>query len=243
MRLVLIPKGEFLMGSSASDSVADDAKPQRRVRITRPFYLGRYEVTQQEYERVMGRNPSRYKGGRNPVEGVSWFNAVRFCNKLSENERLPQYYKIHGEDVSSSGGSGYRLPTEAEWEYACRAGTTTRYCFGDSEAGLWEYAWFNDNLRKTTHPVGQNKPNAWGLYDVHGNVWEWCEDWYGADYYRDSPTDDPPGPPEGSERVFRGGSWSSDAAALCRSAFRCSLPPTLDSIGLGFRVARAPSGR
>ena len=172
MKLVLIPAGEFLMGSPEGEGYLVE-HPQHRVRITKAFYLGTCEVTQEQYERVMGSNPSCFcKNGSGkdqvsgqdtgsfPVEMVSWEDAVEFCRRLSE---LP------GE---KSAGRVYRLPTEAEWEYACRAGSSGRYGFGDQERGLGEHGWFSDNSHGKTHPVGQKKPNAWGLYDVHGNVWE-----------------------------------------------------------------------
>jgi eukaryotic-like serine/threonine-protein kinase len=142
-----------------------------------------YEVTQGEYERVMGTNPSHFKGDpRLPVETVSWQDAMTFCERLSA---LP---------AERSAGRVYRLPTEAEWEYACRAGSTTIYSFGDSEGSLGDYAWYDSNSGSKTHPVGQKRPNAWGLYDMHGNVWEWCSDWYDGSYYASSPVDDPTGP-------------------------------------------------
>ena len=158
IRLKLLPAGTFWMGEDL------DA---HKVTLTQPFYLGVYEVTQEQYERVMGKNPSNFKGPQNPVEKVSWDDAVEFCRKLSE---LPE---------EKAAGRIYRLPTEAEWEYACRAGTTTKYSFGDSESELGEYGWFDKNSDRKTHPVGQKQPNKWGLYDMHGNVWEWCSDWYG----------------------------------------------------------------
>ena len=188
MKLKLIPAGEFMMGSPESVDDADDrAKPQHKVRITKPFHLGVHEVTQAEYEKVMGKNPSNFKGARNPVEQVSWKDAVEFCKRLTAKESMT-----------------YRLPTEAEWEYAYRAGTTTRYSFGDDPASLGEYAWYGDNSEKKTHPVGEKKPNTWGLHDMHGNVWEWCADWYDRDYYADSPADDPLGPEAGLCRVRPG---------------------------------------
>jgi formylglycine-generating enzyme required for sulfatase activity len=221
LEMVLIPAGEFLMGSPDSDKNASgDEKPQHRVRITKPFYLGKYLVTQEQWEAVMGTNPSYYKGPRNPVEDVSWEDCRGFVEKLS----------------AKTGGGKFSLPTEAQWEYACRAGSTTRYCFGDEESGLGEYAWYGENSGNTTHPVGGKKPNAWGLYDVHGNVWQWCQDWYDGGYYANSPTDDPTGPSGGSFRVFRGGTWFYPAGA-CRSAYRYGGEPGLRDSGLGFRVS------
>ena len=206
MKLALIPAGEFLMGSPDSDKDAsDDEKPQHRVRITQPFYLGVYQVTQGQYRAVTGANPSHFKGSDDlPVESVSWHDAIAFCNKLSEREGLKPYYQLDA--ATRSGGEGYRLPTEAEWEYACRAGSTTRYSFGDDAASLGEYAWFNGNSGGKTHPVGQKRPNAFGLYDMHGNVWEWCWDVYAA-YNANSPGADPDGPSGASGRVIRGGCW------------------------------------
>jgi formylglycine-generating enzyme required for sulfatase activity len=203
MALVPIPAGEFRMGSPGFDPDAyDDEKPQHPVRITRPFYLGACPVTQAEYQAVMGANPSYFKEQpENPVETVSWYDAVRFCNSLSEREDLRPFFTIEGERVTVPdwGGAGYRLPTEAEWEYACRAGTPTRYSFGDDPAALGDHAWYSENSASTTHPVRQKHPNSWGLYDMHGNVWEWCWDVWDAEYYRQftggSPIDDPSGPP------------------------------------------------
>jgi formylglycine-generating enzyme required for sulfatase activity len=201
MKLVLIPAGEFMMGSEDGD---DDEKPRHRVRITRPFYLGATEVTQGQYQAVTGENPSRFKGSDDlPVETVRWNEAVAFCNKLSQKEGLKPYYQFG--DGEQSGGNGYRLPTEAEWEYACRAGSSSRYAFGDDESSLGDYAWFNGNSAAKTHPVGQKKPNAWGLFDMHGNVWEWCWDGYDEKYYSDSPSADPSGSLKASVRVFRSG--------------------------------------
>jgi formylglycine-generating enzyme required for sulfatase activity len=242
MKLVLIPAGEFLMGSPDSDKDAlDIEKPQHRVRITRPFCLGVYEVTQGQYREVTGANPSSFKGSDDlPVEQVSWNDAIAFCNKLSEREGLKAYYQFGAE--AQSGGEGYRLPTEAEWEYTCRAGSTTRYSFGDDAASLGEYAWFNANSGKMTHPVGQKRPNAFGLFDMHGNVWEWCWDGYDAACYARSPVVDPDGPPRASGRVIRGGGWGN-APRVARSAYRYRSTPGHGVNYLGFRVARVQSSR
>jgi formylglycine-generating enzyme required for sulfatase activity len=230
------------VGSPDSDKDAqDDEKPQHRVRITRPFYLGETEVTQGQYQRVMGVNPSFFRGADDlPVERVSWNDAITFCNKLSEREGLRPYY-VAGK-ASDLSADGYRLPTEAEAEYACRAGTTTRYSFGDDESMFGPYAWCNANSRNATHPVRLKKPNAWGLYDMHGNVWEWCGDAYGADYYRKSAASDPTGPPEGESRVNRGGAWSAPPLRA-RSAFRRLSKPDLHGFSMGLRVARTHSER
>ncbi len=227
MKLVLIEPGEFMMGSPHSDNDAScDEKPEHRVRITRPFYLGVFPVTQAEYERIMGTNPSRFRGDpKRPVENVSWHDTVEFCRRLSA---LPQ---------EKGSGHMYRLPTEAEWEYACRAGTTTRYYFGDDNGALSEYAWFRENSKGQTHPVGQKKPNAWGLYDMYGNVSELCADWYGDDYYGRSPSKNPIGPSSGDCRVARGASWATWGRVPC-SAFRCvGFVPDHRDDDAGFRVA------
>ena len=215
MKLVLIPPGEFMMGEGG------DA---HKVKITKPFYLGKYKVTQEEWEAVMGTgsNPSAFKGPKNPVETVMWWDCQTFLKKLTEK----------GADA----GGSYRLPTEAQWEYACRAGSTGGWCFGDSELGLDDYGWYQKNSEGKTHPVGQKKPNGWGLFDVYGNVWEWCADWYGQDYYKSSPGSDPTGPPSGSKRMFRGGGWYYPAER-CRSAGRdCDAPEDRVSC-LGFRAS------
>jgi formylglycine-generating enzyme required for sulfatase activity len=175
----------------------------------------------------MGENPSEFKGTNNPVETVSWEDAVAFCKKLSE---LPE---------EKAAGRVYRLPTEAEWEYACRAGSTTRFGFGDSDSQLGPYALFDENSARTTHPVGGKTSNAWGLYDMHGNVWEWCADW--KDDYSTSAVTDPAGPATGSHRVLRGGSWLFEAA-FCRSADRYRSAPSNRDFYLGFRVALSSSG-
>jgi formylglycine-generating enzyme required for sulfatase activity len=240
MLLVRVPAGEFDMGSPASDRDAQpNERPRHRVRITRPFYLGIYEVTQQEYQRVTGTNPSSEKlSPRQPVESVSWFDAVEFCNRLSAKENLPPYYEVAGKTVSILGGNGYRLPTEAEWEYACRAGSITKWSCGDDVQELALYAWHKGNAGSHSHEVGEKLPNAFGLYDMHGHMWEWCWDWYGEDYYKHSPADDPQGPSSGSVRVERGGDgWSYDPPFL-RSASRNHQFPSGRFRDLGFRVAR-----
>ena len=230
MKLVLIPSGQFLMGSPESErNRSSHEGPQHEVRITRPFCLGLCEVTQEEYEKVTGANPSDFKngGGRAPVEQLSWEDAQEFCKKLSA---MPEEH---------AAGRHYRLPTEAEWEYACRAGTTTRFGFGDEDGSLGEYAWYKTNADNRTHPVGEKKPNAWGLCDMHGNVWDWCADWYDEKYYSNTVTDDPTGPTSGLARVRRGGSWDHGTGS-CRSAFRGSYRPGEHYGHLGLRVALVP---
>jgi formylglycine-generating enzyme required for sulfatase activity len=227
MKLVLIPAGEFLMGSPATEEGRYSDEQQHRVRITKPYYLGATEVTQTQYEAVMRENLSDFKGPQRPVETVSWDDAASFCDRLSA---------LQAEKVA---GRTYRLPTEAEWEYASRAGSTARYAYGDDAAALGDHAWFVDNSSETTHPVGEKQPNAWGLYDMHGNVWEWCADWYGE--YTNSLVDDPTGPATGSERVHRGGCWL-DPATDCRTAYRGKVRPFIRVSDLGFRVATVPSG-
>jgi formylglycine-generating enzyme required for sulfatase activity/predicted Ser/Thr protein kinase len=218
-----LPAGTFAMGDAAGRS---DEKPHR-VTLTRPFYLGVHEVTNAQWKQVMGSVPSNWKDDDHPVEQVSWQEALEFCRKLSA---LPEERKA---------GRVYRLPTEAEWECACRAGATTRYSFGDDEKLLGDYGWFEKNSGSKTHPVGQKKPNAWGLYDMHGNVWEWCSDKFGD--YPDGAVTDPKGPSSGSGRVNRGGSWLS-SAGNCRSASRDWFNPSNRNVYLGFRLALSPSG-
>ena len=217
MPLKLLLSGNFTMG---------DGSNAHKVTLTQPFMLGVHEVTQAQYEQVMGSNPSKFRGPQNPVETVSWNDALDFCQKLSA---LPEELKA---------GRVYRLPTEAEWEYACRAGTTTKYSFGDDESQLGEYAWFVGNAGRETRPVGLKQPNAWGLYDMHGNVWEWCADWYGG--YPSGYVTDPTGPQSGSYRVIRGGSWGT---YFRPPASRDWDGPYRSYDDLGFRVACVPSGQ
>jgi formylglycine-generating enzyme required for sulfatase activity len=225
MKFVVIPAGEFMMGSPEDEPRRKDNEALHKVTLTQPFQMGMHEVTQEQYQTVMGTNPSKFKGPQNPVEQVSWNDAVEFCRKLSEQPK------------EKSAGYVYRLPTEAEWEYACRAGTTTKYSFGDSESALGDYAWYIKNAGSRTHPVGQKKPNAWGLYDMRGNVFEWCQDWLSG--YPGGKLTDPTGPSSGSDRrVARGGSWNSDDW-FCRSADRdSSTPDERNGSNLSFRVLR-----
>ncbi len=241
MKLRLVPAGAFEMGPDE----ADDEMLRHRVTISQPFYLGVYPVTQSEYMQIMKKNPSHFTGGgRLPVECVSWFDAVTFCNALSQKEKLPLFYAINGEvvNVPDWNAPGYRLPTEAEWEYACRAGTTTRYPFGDQENESDRHAWYCGNSSNETHPVGEKKPNAFGLHGMRGNVWEWCWDWYAPDYYLQSSANDPRGPEYGLRRVIRGGGWCSFAKDCC-AAYRGRFSPTFPSSDLGLRLARIPSVR
>jgi formylglycine-generating enzyme required for sulfatase activity len=242
MKLKLIPAGEFQMGSTD----VYDEEPRHLVTINRPFYLGVYPVTQREYMQVARKNPSYFSGGeRLPVEAISWYDAVAFCNALSQKEGLPPFYWIDGQTVEVPDWNelGYRLPTEAEWEYACRAGTTTRYSFGDGDRALGEYAWYYKNSKSQTHPVGEKKPNALGLYDIHGNVWEWCWDGYDPYYYQQSPADDPHGPEQAAFRVSRGGGWSGayGIPRIVGSACRARFPPEVRNGCQGFRLARVQS--
>ncbi len=242
MKLVYIPAGSFKMGSGdsaaelareydANEAFFTDEFPQHEVHISKGFWMGQTEVTQGQYKSVMNAQPwseENYvqEDANNPAVYVSWDDAVEFCRKLSEQT-----------------GETYRLPTEAEWEYACRAGTTTQFSFDDSDSSLGDYAWFTDNTtdvdEKYAHSVGQKKPNPWGLYDMHGNVWEWCKDtWH--DSYEDAPADGSAWVEKGSYRVIRGGSWF-DSAGGCRCSCRIGCDPVSRSYGLGFRVVLVPS--
>ncbi len=214
LNMVLIPAREFQMGSPESEKYHQDNALQHEVTLTKPFYMGKYEVTQEQWESVMGNNPSsRTKGAKLPVTNVSWEDCQEFIKKLNEK---------------TSGG--YRLPTEAEWEYACRAGTTTAYSYGDnltkSDANI-----DGDNIKA----VGSYRPNAFGLYDMHGNVWEWCNDWYGS--LQDGEVTDPKGAATGSSRVLRGGSFINDVSAA-RSSLRFVGTPTFRGTDLGFRLVK-----
>ena len=215
IKFALIPAGEFIMGSEEYDW----EKPVHTVTISKPFYLGVYQLTQREWKAVMGDTPSYFKGDDLPVENVLWDDVQEFIKKLNEKENTHKY----------------RLPSEAEWEYAARAGTTTRYSFGDDDSKLGEYAWYSENSGYKTHPVGKKKANPWELYDVHGNGWEWVQDeWHGS--YKGAPADGRAWEDgSGALRVVRGGSWV-DSARSCRSAFRSYYGTGARYHSLGFRL-------
>jgi formylglycine-generating enzyme required for sulfatase activity len=273
LEMMAIEQGEFTMGSPRGEAGRRADEAEHRVRITRPFYLGAYEVTQEEYEKVMKTNPSWFVaagGGKDkiagqntsrfPVERVTWYDAIEFCNRLSKLDGYEPYYTvtdvkreketIKGATVKIAGGNGYRLPTEAEWEYACRAGTTTAFHFGgETRSGLLNCkplvvaAGYGSSPKwpelARTARVGSSPPNDWQLYDMHGNVAEWCWDWYDKDYYNNSPRDDPNGPNKGDQKVLRGGSWLVTEAS-CRSASRFLHTPDESNYVGGFRIARTP---
>jgi formylglycine-generating enzyme required for sulfatase activity len=225
MEFVLVPAGSFMMGDEKGEAWE---RPVHKVTITKPFYLGKFEVTQEQWQAAMGNNPSEFKGPKNPVDSASWGDCQAFLARLNEKSR--------------SGGAKFSLPTEAQWEYACRAGTVTRFSFGDDSENLGDYAWWWKNAM-STHPVGQKKPNNWGLHDMHGNVKEWCADWFGDDYYANSPPDDPVNADSGGSRVSRGGSWlidyPDDSPDYFRCAFRDGNGPDEHLHNQGFRVATA----
>jgi sulfatase modifying factor 1 len=259
--MVQIPAGTFMMGSPKDEAERRDDEVRHEVTLSKAFWLGQTPVTQAQWQAVMGTSPSEFKGNPNrPVEQVSWYDAIEFCNQLTAmaNEadarlgltpcyRISKIERAEGGAQSGSirsaeveliaGANGYRLPTEAEWEYAYRAGTTTAYSFGDDESMLAKHAWFDENSGESTHPVATKRSNAWGLFDMHGNVDEWCWDWYGE--YPSGAVTDPQGPRSGSGRVLRGGSWLG-FSQYCRAAYRSADDPDFRYDDLGFRVARTP---
>lgn len=217
INLVKIPAGSFLMGSPLTDAGRlDFESPQRLVHVPE-FFMSQTQITQLQWSTIMGNNPSYFIGDDLPVDSVSWAQAKEFCAKLSEQS-----------------GKLYRLPTESEWEYACRGGSNTAYCFGDDESRLGDYAWYDVNSDSQTHPVGTKKPNEFGLFDMHGNVWEYCWDsWY--DNYEDAPCDGSPRTGDSPRRVARGGSWFNDCG-YCRSAVRVNFRFDAIYYDFGFRV-------
>lgn len=272
LELVLIEPGEFNMGSPNGEPGRRADELEHKVYISKPFLMGAYEVAQDEFEKTMKASPSWFakKGGgedkvrqfdtsRFPVERVTWFDAIEFCNRLSKQDGYEPYYKmtevkledgwIREAKVVMAGGNGFRLPTEAEWEYCCRAGTTTPFHYGRASTGV------ESNVKAVpptgyaapprvpdlnrTARVGSYKPNRWGLYDMHGNVAEWCWDLYDKDYYANSPKSDPQGPDKGTHRILRGGNWLISNGS-CRSASRFFHTPNEATYYGGFRVARTP---
>jgi formylglycine-generating enzyme required for sulfatase activity len=220
MELVLIPAGSFRMGGDKKLEQAEDHEtPRHIVKISKTFYMGKYEVTQSQWSEIMNNNPSEFKEDIRPVERVSWNDVQEFIQKLNNKEETNKY----------------RLPTEAEWEYAARADTKSTYCFSSDIKTLSQYAWYRKNSEGKTHPIGQLKPNAWGLYDVHGNVHEWCQDWFDRNYYSQSPSNSPLGPSSGLAKVLRGGDWGSENW-YCRCASRSLSSPDRRSNRLGFRL-------
>jgi formylglycine-generating enzyme required for sulfatase activity len=220
IRFCWCPAGSFQMGSREDAPGHLLNETQFEVTLSKGFWMQQTELTQDQYERLMGTNPAFYKGPRNPVDSVTWTEAAEFCRRLSA---LPPEKRA---------GNQFRLPTEAEWEYACRSGSTTEFCYGDDEAGLDNYGWYGRNSARSTHPVGEKLANAWGLYDMHGNVSEWCQDFYGA--YPHKATD-PRGPASGEKRTHRGGGWFF-VPMYARSAHRDAYIPSARYVGLGFRL-------
>jgi len=236
--MVWVEGGTFTMGShSSEDGRYDDEGPQHQVTV-KGFYMGKYEVTQKEWVAVMGKNPSYFRGDDNlPVEQVNWIDAVEFCNRLSQMEGLTPVYEGSGNNIGCDwNANGYRLPTEAEWEYAAKGGNldTIVYLYSGSNS-VDDVAWYNGNSRRT-HPVGTKAPNSLGLYDMSGNVYEWCWDWYGS--YSNEAQTDPRGPSTGADCVVRGGSWYLSAQDV-RSSYRGRNALTYGFNGLGFRLVRS----
>ncbi len=227
--MVVIPGGSFLMG----DEQGEDTQPPHKVTIS-SFWMEKYEVTQEQYEDLIGNNPAKFCGAKLPVEQVRWTQAARYCNARSQKENLKPCYdeKTWGCDFDAS---GYRLPTEAEWEYACRAGTTTAYSFGNDSRIMDSYACYKGNSGRKTHVGNEKKPNPWGLHNMHGNVTEWCNDWYEPKYNAVSSEKDPRGPVSGTKRVLRGGSWSNPPEK-CTSSYRYKDSPVLSDVCLGYDI-------
>jgi formylglycine-generating enzyme required for sulfatase activity len=243
--MAYIPAGTFRMGDIDEIGFSNE-RPVHDVTITRHFLMGRTEITQAQWKTVMDGNPSFFTGDSLPVEMVSWYDAVEYCNRLSKTEGLDTCYRGGGTSITCDFTThGYRLPTEAEWEYACRGGMETDFYTGNMtnsgctplEPALDRAGWYYRNENTKPRNVGMEEPNAFGLFDMHGNVWEWCWDWYSDNYYTANPSTDPHGPASGSSRVFRGGSWGHNGP-YCRSALRGNSIPGLRDDFVGFRVVR-----
>ena len=240
--MVLVPAGRFTMGD---DNGQDDEMPAHEVKLD-AFYMDKYEVTQKAYRKLMGKiPPTKMPGDDRPVQQVTWLQAARYCNARSRADGLDPCYDIAHPIKCNFDATGYRMPTEAEWEYACRAGTTGDYFFGDDPRELRKFAWFVDNARKATHPVGRMQANGWGLHDMQGNLSEWCNDYYDEGHYRQGESQNPRGPAWRKYRVLRGGNWGS-SAETCRSSARHFEAPGFADVcfrrdAIGFRcVRRAP---
>jgi len=236
IEMIRIPGGSFEMGSRSGGA---DERPVHRVYVS-DFLMDRTEVTQAQYGRFPLPDPSHFKDPNRPVDQINWTDALAYCNERSQAEGLTPCYDLD-RGTCNFEANGYRLPTEAEWEYACRAGTHTAFANGDTPQDLAQGAWYKDDAPQKTQPVAGKRPNAWGLYDMHGNVKEWCQDYYSDSFYAQSPEKDPHGPDKGQERVIRGGGWDSSADS-CRSAYRASDASINDtclaSDAIGFRCVR-----
>lgn len=237
MEMVLLPAGWFEMGSEEGEV---DELPVHKVWVD-SFLMDRYEVTQEQYAKLAGSNPSHFRDNDRPVDTVTWADAALYCNLRSRAEDLQPCYDEETAECNFA-ANGYRLPTEAEWEYACRSGTDTEFFFGSDMRKLKIYAWYAENSHDRTHPVGQKKPNAFGLYDMYGNVAEWCNDVYSGDHYKVSLSRNPRGPKEGDKQVLRGGAWDSSIDS-CRSAWRTGeefgfVDACIAQNTIGFRCVR-----
>lgn len=240
MALVLIEPGTFERGSPPEETGRRPNETRHAVTLTRGFWLGATEVTQAQWDAIMPENPSAFPGPDRPVENVAWFDWLEFCNRLSIREGLTPAYTLDGVHVTwRRDADGYRLPTEAEWEYACRAGTRTRFNAGDRSSELLEVAWVRANADWQTHPVATRPANPWGLHDMHGNVFEWCWDLY--EPFGDEALVDPAGAADGWRRVLRGGGWTSHSRAS-RSAYRHAGDPSARRAWYGARLARSAVG-